>query len=89
MRQTLLLHYKKNVNTKGEYSNMTHKHSTGNTNTANTVNTVKSNTQNSQSQNANTESYCNLMNTMEYYSVLGFLLSRMAYEITHEKQMSD
>lgn len=53
------------------------------------TNKTKSNTQNSQSQNANTESYCNLMNTMGYYSVLGFLLSRMAYEITHEKQMSD
>lgn len=68
---------------------MAHTDSTDYTNSTDTTNTAKGNAHNNQSQNANTESYSNLMNTMEYYSVLGFLLSRMAYEITHEKQMSD
>lgn len=65
---------------------MTHTDSTDNTNTANTS---KSNTHNNQSQNANTESFSNLMNDIEYFSVYGFLLTVFSYEITHDKQMSD
>lgn len=52
------------------------------------TNKTKSSTHN-QSQNANTELYTDLMNNIEYFSAFGFLLSRMAYEITHEKQTSD
>lgn len=53
-----------------------------------TINTDKSNSHN-HPQNANTEPYSNFIDSMEYFSAFGFLLSRMAYEITHEKQMSD
>lgn len=54
------------------------------------TNTTKSNTYNNQSSNDNTEAlYNDLMNSIECFSVLGLLLSRMAYEITHDKQISD
>lgn len=89
LHQILLLHYKKNINTKGEYLNIIHKDSTDNTNTANTVNTTKSNSHNNQTQNANTESYSNLMNNTEYFSVFGFLLAGLANYMLHEKLMSD
>lgn len=65
---------------------MTHTDSTDNTNT---VNTTKNNTHNNQPQNANTESYSDFMDNMGYFSAFGFLLSRMAYEFAHDRQMSD
>lgn len=68
---------------------MIHKDSTGNTNTANTVNTVKSNSHNNQPQNANTESYSNLMNSMEDFFVCGFLLAGLANYAFHENRISD
>lgn len=68
---------------------MTHTDSTDNTNTANTVNTDKSNVRNNHTQNANTETYSNLMNSMEYFSVLGFSLAGLANYMFHEKQTSD
>ncbi len=70
-------------NTEGEYLNMTQINSTDITNTA------KCNTHDSQSQNANTESYSDFMNNMEYFSVLGFLLSGLANYMIHEQQISD
>lgn len=59
------------------------------TNSIDKTNKTKSNTYNNQPQNANTESYSNFMDNMEYYSVLGFLLTVFAYELAHEQQMSD
>lgn len=59
-------------------------------NSTNTTNTDKANTHDNQSKDTKTEeSYSDFMNNMEYFSVFGFLLSRMAYELAHEKQMSD
>lgn len=54
------------------------------------INTTKNHTHNNKFSNENTEElYNDLINKTDYYSVLGFLLSRMAYELVHEKQMSD
>lgn len=54
------------------------------------TNTTKNNTHNNKFSNENTEElYNDLINKTDYYSVLGFLLSRMAYELAHEKRMSD
>ena len=68
---------------------MTHTDSTDNTNTANIVNTDKSNVRNNHTQNANTESYSNFMDNMEYFSVFGFLLAGLANYAFHEKRISD
>ena len=65
---------------------MIHAESTDNTNS---VNTTKSNSHNNQTQNANTESYSNLMNNTEYFSVFGFLLAGLDNYMLHEKLMSD
>lgn len=78
---------KKNMNTKGEYSNMIHKDSTGNTNI---INTDKTNTHNGNHKDTKIEeSYSNLMNSMEYFSVFGFLLAGLANYMIHEKRISD
>lgn len=54
------------------------------------TNTTKNNTYNNQSSNENTkESYSDLMNSIEHFSVYGFLLIVFAYELVHDKQMSD
>lgn len=84
LHQILLLHYKKNINTKGEYSDMTHTDSTD------TANTDKTNTHNNLSKDTKTEeSYSNFMNNMEYFSVFGFLLAGLANYMIHEKRISD
>lgn len=84
LHQILLLHYKKNINTKGEYSNMTH------TDLTNTSNTAKTNTYNDNLKDTKTEeSYNNLMNSMEHFSVFGFLLAGLADYAIHEQQISD
>lgn len=62
---------------------------TDSTDKTNKVNTDKSNTHNSQPQNANTESYSNLMDNMEYFSVFGFLLAGLANYAFCDKQISD
>lgn len=60
------------------------------TNSIDKTNKTKSNTYNNQSSNENTEElYNDLMNSIKCFSVLEFLLSRMAYEFAYEKQMSD
>lgn len=71
-------------NTKGEYLNMTQIKST------NITNTAKTNTHNNQSKDTNTdELYSNFMNGMEYFSVVGFLLTGLANYMIHEKRISD
>ncbi len=62
---------------------------TDSTNNTNIVNTIKSNAHNNQPQNANTEPYSDLMNSIEYFSVFGFLLAGLANYMLHEKLMSD
>lgn len=59
---------------------MTYTDSTDNTNTA------KSNSHN-QSQNANTEAYSNFIDSMEYFSAFGFLLTGLANYAFHEKRI--
>jgi len=79
-----LLHYKKNINIKGEHLNMTQINST------NTTKTDKTNIYNGNLKDTKTEeSYCNLMNNIEYFSVYGFLLAGLANYMIHEKRMSD
>lgn len=53
------------------------------------INTPKSNTHNNQLQKENTESYSNFMNSVEYFSVFGFLLAGLANYMIHEKRISD
>lgn len=71
-------------NTKGEYLNMTQIKSTD------TTNTDKTNIHNNRSKDTNTEeSYSNFMNSVEYFSVFGFLLAGLANYMIHEKRISD
>ncbi len=60
------------------------------TNLIDKTNTTKSNTYNNQSSNENTEElYNDLMNTMECFSVLGFLLAGLVNYAFHENRISD
>lgn len=68
---------------------MAHTDSTDYTNSTDTTNTAKGNTHNNHLQNANTEPYSDLMNSIEYFSVLGFSLAGLANYMFHEKQTSD
>lgn len=69
---------------KGEYLNMTQINSTDITNTA------KTNIHNSNPKDTKTEeSYSDFMNSMEYYSVFGFLLAGLANYMSHEKRIFD
>ena len=71
-------------NTKGEYLNMTQIKS------SNTADTAKTNTHNNQSKDTKTEeSYSDIMNNMEYFSVFGFLLAGLANYMIYEKRISD
>ncbi len=60
------------------------------TDSTNTTNTAKTNTHNDNPQYTKTEvSYSDIMNNMEYFSVVAFLLYRMAYKRMREKCISD
>lgn len=73
----------KKIKIQKEKFNMTH------TDLTNTTNTPKTNTHNNQLQNENVESYSNFMNSVEYFSVFGFLLAGLANYMIHEKRISD
>lgn len=73
-------------NTEGKISNMIQI----NLIQRNTSNTAKTNTHNDNLKDTKTEeSYNNLMNNMEYFSVFGFLLAGLADYMLHEKGISD
>lgn len=60
------------------------------TDSTNTTNTAKTNTHNGNFKDTKTEeSNSNLMNNMEYFSVVGFLLAGLANYMIHEQQISD
>lgn len=53
----------------------------------NTNNKNRSNEHTNHPNDTKTESYDSMMENIDYFSVFGFLLSRMAYELIHEKRV--
>lgn len=80
----------KQTKTQKENINMTNTNTAqADTKYADTASKDNSSTHSSQLTNAKAEPYSNFMDNMEYFTAFGFLLSRMAYELAHEKKMTD